>query len=123
VDRNLDKLQHRTRVAVVTNMDDDLLAQTELGRSFELVCTAEKARGYKPDGRLFRYLLQRAGCPKEAILHCGQSQHTDMIGAKPLGLRVAWINRRGVALAPQVPAPDHEFRGLDALYRYLSAGE
>jgi 2-haloacid dehalogenase len=35
-----------------------------------------------------------------------------MVGAKPLGIRVAWINRRGLALAPDVPKPDHELRGL-----------
>ena len=29
-----------------------------------------------------------------------------MVGAKPLGLTVAWINRRDVALDPSVPKPD-----------------
>lgn len=112
VDETLSALQRRTRLALVTNMDDNLLEQTELGRAFDLVCTSERARGYKPDGRLFRFLLQRAGCGPESLLHCGQSQHTDMVGAKPLGIRVAWINRRGVALAPEVPKPDYEFHGL-----------
>ena len=35
-----------------------------------------------------------------------------MVGAKPLGIRVAWINRRGLTLAPGVPKPDHELRDL-----------
>ncbi len=115
VDRVLDALQRRTRLAIVTNMDDDLLEQTHLGRSFDLICTAERARGYKPDGALFRHLLQRSGCGVESLLHCGQSQHTDMVGAKPLGIRVAWINRRGIALAPGVPKPDHEFAELASI--------
>ena len=29
-----------------------------------------------------------------------------MVGGKPLGLTIAWINRRGVALDPAVPRPD-----------------
>jgi 2-haloacid dehalogenase len=119
VDRVLTSLQRRTRVAVVTNMDDDLLAQTDLGRTFDLVCTAERARGYKPDGSLFRYLLRQAGCGVESLLHCGQSQHTDMVGAKPLGIRVAWINRRGVPLASSVPKPDYEFPDLESVLRLL----
>jgi 2-haloacid dehalogenase len=102
----LDRLAKRYRMAVVSNIDDDLLAATRLGRTFDLVCTAEKAKGYKPDGTLFRYLLAHAGCGRDDILHSGQSQFTDMVGGKPLGLTIAWINRRAVALDPSVPKPD-----------------
>jgi len=38
-----------------------------------------------------------------------------MVGAKPLGITVAWINRRGLTLAPGVPKPDYEFAGLQPL--------
>jgi 2-haloacid dehalogenase len=115
VDATLDRLRTRARLALVSNIDDDLLAQTDLGRRFDLVCTAERARGYKPDGALFRFLLAHGGADTGRLLHCGQSQHTDMVGAKPLGIRVAWINRRGLVLAPGVPKPDHELRNLDAV--------
>ena len=107
VTATLDRLGQRCRLAVVSNIDDDLLAATPLKRTFDLVCTAERARGYKPDGALFRYLLAHAGCGKDDILHSGQSQFTDMVGGKPLGLTIAWINRRNVALAPSVPRPDY----------------
>lgn len=102
----LDRLARTYKLAVVSNIDDDLLALTPLRRTFDLVCTAERARGYKPDGTLFRHLIAHAGVPKDEIFHSGQSQFTDMVGAKPLGLRVAWINRRGVTLSPDVPKPD-----------------
>ena len=49
------------------------------------------------------------------ILHSGQSQHTDMVGGKPLGLTVAWINRRNLDLHPSVPEPDHIFTDLRPL--------
>lgn len=93
--KTLDLLSNRYKLAIVSNIDDDLLATTPLKRTFDLVCTAERAKGYKPDGTLFRYLLANAGVERDEILHSGQSQFTDMIGAKPLGLTVAWINRRG----------------------------
>ena len=102
----LDRLAARHRLALVSNVDDDLLAATPLGREFDLICTAERARGYKPDGTLFRYLLAHAGVTVDEILHSGQSQLTDMVGGKPLGLTIAWINRRGIVLDAAVPKPD-----------------
>lgn len=108
------RLAKRRALAVVSNIDDDLFALTRVAKEFDfaIVATAERARGYKPDGALFRHLIAEAGklgIARDAILHMGQSQFTDMVGAKPLGLPVAWINRRGVALSPEVPAPDWIF--------------
>jgi 2-haloacid dehalogenase len=64
VPRTLDLLSRRYRLAVVSNIDDDLLELTPLRREFDLVCTAQRARGYKPDGALFRYLIDHAGAAK-----------------------------------------------------------
>lgn len=120
VERCLAAFKTRARLAVVSNIDDDLLAATRLPDLFDLVCTAERARGYKPDGTLFRYLLENAGVGRDDILHAGQSQFTDMVGAKPLGLAVAWVNRRGVALSSKVPRPDWSVRDLDGVAGLLS---
>lgn len=116
--RTLDRLSRRYRLAVVSNIDDDLLAQTPLRREFDLVCTAQRAHGYKPDGALFRYLIEHAGCAREEILHAGQSQFTDLVGGKPLGLTIAWINRRQIELDAAVPRPDFilsDIQSLDGL--------
>ena len=107
------------KLAVVSNIDDDLLQATPLGRTFDLVCTAERARGYKPDGTLFRYLASSSGLPISDIFHSGQSQHTDLVGGRPLGLTVAWINRRGLARAEGVPEPSYEFQQLRPLLDLL----
>ena len=106
VENTLARLGQTKRLAIVSNIDDELLARTRLPLGIDLVCTAERARGYKPDGTLFRYFIDQAGMAVADILHAGQSQFTDMVGAKPLGLTVAWINRRGVPLDPSVPRPD-----------------
>ena len=113
--RTLDRLSRRTRLAVVSNIDDDLLALTPLQREFDLVCTAQRARGYKPDGTLFRYLIGNAGCAKDEILHSGQSQFTDLVGGKPLGLTIAWINRRQIALDDSVPRSDFILSDIQSL--------
>lgn len=117
----LDRLARRFRLALVSNIDDDLLAATPLGRTFDLVCTAERAKGYKPDGTLFKYLIAHAGCEGEAILHSGQSQFTDMVGGKPLGLTIAWINRRSVELHRSVPKPDFELPNVAAVLGLVEA--
>ena len=49
----------------------------------------------------------------------GQSQFTDMVGGKPLGLTIAWINRRGVDLHPSVPRPDFIFADIASLVPLL----
>ena len=85
------------------------------------MCTAERARGYKPDGTLFRHLLTKGTLGVSDLLHSGQSQRTDMVGAKPLGITVAWINRRAVPLAADVPKPDYEFRDLGPLLELLGS--
>jgi 2-haloacid dehalogenase len=113
--RTLDLLSARYKLAVVSNIDDDLLALTPLQRNFDLVCTAQRAKGYKPDGTLFRYLIDKSGVGKDEILHAGQSQFTDLVGGKPLGLTIAWINRRGVALDASVPRPDYIFPDVQSL--------
>lgn len=115
----LEVLARHYRLALVSNIDDDLLNATPLGREFDLVCTAERARGYKPDGTLFRYLLKSSGMGVSEILHCGQSQFTDMVGGKPLGLTVAWINRRGLDLDASVPRPDLVLPSLTPLSELL----
>ena len=117
--RTLDRLSRRYRLAVVSNIDDDLLALTPLQRNFDLVCTAQRAKGYKPDGTLFRYLIAHAGCGRDEILHSGQSQFTDLVGGKPLGLTIAWINRRAIALDPSVPRPDFILPDIESLSRLV----
>ena len=121
--RTLDQLSRRYRLAVVSNIDDDLLALTPLKRNFDLVCTAQRARGYKPDGTLFRYLIENAGVAKDEILHSGQSQFTDLVGGKPLGLTIAWINRRQIELDTSVPRPDFIFPDIQSLSRVVHIEE
>ena len=122
VEETFSRLKRRFRLAVVSNIDDDLLAMTPLPKVFDVVCTAERARGYKPDGTLFRYLLANAGVERDELLHSGQSQFTDMVGAKPLGIAVAWINRRGVTLSSKVPKPDVQLPDIRSLIEIVGEG-
>jgi 2-haloacid dehalogenase len=120
VEATVATLARTMRIAVVSNIDDDLLAATRLPQQVGLVCTAQRARGYKPDGTLFRHLIASAGVPLTDMVHAGQSQRTDLIGGKPLGLTIAWINRRGVPLDADVPRPDYQFGDVASLLPLLT---
>jgi FMN phosphatase YigB (HAD superfamily) len=100
----LDTLGQNHQLAIVSNIDDDLLAATPLGREFDLVCTAQRARGYKPDGTLFRYLIAHSGVANDQILHVGQSQFTDLLGARQAELRVFSIAYNFIAHMPDSPS-------------------
>ena len=45
-----------------------------------------------------------------------------MVGAKLLGLTVAWINRRGIALSPNVPKPDFTLPDIQGLLTLVMPG-
>jgi 2-haloacid dehalogenase len=92
----LRRLKSRFRLAVISNTDDDLFAETAkpLQVPFDFVITAQQAKSYKPSHRNFELALERIGLPKEKILHCAQSVFHDVVPAKALGIANVWVNRR-----------------------------
>jgi hypothetical protein len=79
--------------------------------------TAESTMTGMPSRRqhVVRYVIDNAGCSKHKILHTGQSQFTDLVGGKPLGLAIAWINRRHIELDGSVPPHDFIFPDIQSL--------
>jgi 2-haloacid dehalogenase len=91
----LQRLGRRYRLAIISNIDDDLFEMTRpsLGSNFVHVTTAQQARCYKPGRKIFRMALENAGLPSERILHVGQSIYHDVVPAQSLGLATVWVNR------------------------------
>jgi 2-haloacid dehalogenase len=120
----LRRLKSRYRLAIVSNTDDDLFAETAklLAVPFDFVITAEQARSYKPSHRNFELALKRIGLPKQKILHCAQSLFHDIVPAKPLGIANVWVNRRAErkssgATVPADAKPDATVTSLEELAR------
>ena len=92
----LERLKKRYKLAIISNIDDDLFAQTRkfLGVEFDAVVTAEQAQSYKPSLRNFELALQRLGVGREELLHVGQSIYHDVIPAQSLGIATVWVNRK-----------------------------
>jgi 2-haloalkanoic acid dehalogenase type II len=108
------------KLAILSNVDRASFARSaeKLGNVFDAAYTAEEIGSYKPDLRNFRYMLdalKSAGFAQTDILHTAQSLFHDHAPANALGLRSAWIDRRGSAAGsgatPPPPASVHwDFR-------------
>ena len=92
----LQKLAQHYQLAVISNIDDDLFAETRkhLGVEFVAVITAQQARSYKPSINNFRLALQTLGVEPPHLIHAAQSVYHDVIPAQSLGINAVWVNRR-----------------------------
>ena len=93
----LKALKSRHKLAVISNVDDDLFAGTAdaLGLEFDVVVTAEQVRSYKPALRNFRVAAGRMGVDKERWLHVAESLYHDIEPANQLGTKCVWVNPPG----------------------------
>jgi 2-haloacid dehalogenase len=91
----LRQLKTRFRLAILSNVDDDLFGGTrpQLGVEFDEVITAQQAQAYKPSLKLFELALSRINAPAHRVLHVGQSIYHDVVPAQALGLATVWVNR------------------------------
>ncbi|MBZ5657076.1 MAG: haloacid dehalogenase type II [Acidobacteriia bacterium] len=114
----LRQLQKRYKLAVISNIDDDLFAETRkhLGVEFDFVITAQQARSYKPSLNNFQLALRGMGLAPDRLLHAGQSIYHDVGPAQSLGIASVWVNRksarpgvgavRAAAGRPDLEVPD-----------------
>jgi 2-haloacid dehalogenase len=91
----LRELEKHFRLAIISNVDDDLFAATrpQLEVKFSEVITAQQARAYKPTLKIFELALSRIGVPAQRVLHVGQSIYHDVVPAQSLALATVWVNR------------------------------
>ncbi len=124
---SLRALSSRYRLAIVSNVDDDLFAGSaaRLGVTFDEVVTAQQLRSYKPAPDHFHEVLRRLDLPMDRVLHVAQSLFHDIAPATELGFTTVWVNRRGGkegggATAPCTATPDFEVPDMKSLVALLS---
>ena len=106
----LTRLQSRYRLAILSNVDDDLFAQSQevIGVRFDAVITAQQARRYKPDLRNFHLARERMGVEDARWLHVGESLYHDVGPANLLGIDSVWVKRAdrggGTKITDAVPS-------------------
>ncbi len=113
-------LAGRYRLAVISNIDDDLFAATapRLGVSFDPVVTAEQARCYKPDPAIFELALRRLGVEPRRVAHVAEGV-TEIPPARRLGCATVWVRRHGRSARLLTEAPDLEVPDLRSLLPHL----
>lgn len=109
-------------VSIVSNIDDDQLAaiwsRLGLEAHVDAITTSEEARSCKPDARIFRLALEKAGDPApESVLFVGDSPWHDVAGANALGMTSVLI---GSPPPEGGPAPHHVIGSLRELLAIAS---
>jgi 2-haloacid dehalogenase len=107
------------KLAVFSNTDDDILAQTvkQFGVRLDVMLTAEQVKAYKPDERVLLEGAKRLGLQPSQILHCSFSPYHDLEPARKLGFRTFYVDRKGFGES-EVPV-DFQGRDLRALAALL----
>jgi 2-haloacid dehalogenase len=90
------QLQKDYKLAVISNIDDNLFAETQklLGIDFHEVVTAQQAGSYKPSTNNFEIALHRLAISSKDLLHAAQSIYHDVVPARSLGIATVWVNRK-----------------------------
>jgi 2-haloacid dehalogenase len=83
------------RLAVLTNCDEDLFAITHrlFKVPFDLVLTAERIRGYKPERWHFSGFEKLTRVVRPNWVHVANSWYHDIAPARTLGVRHVWLDR------------------------------
>ena len=81
----LQSMQARYKLAIISNVDDDLFAGTaaNLGIAFDAVITSQQVSSYKPDLRNFYAAAERMAVEKGKWLHVGESLYHDIGPGQP----------------------------------------
>lgn len=105
-------------LAVLSNgspaMLDAALRHADLAGHFPAVLSADAARTYKPDPRVYALAPAALGLPAAQILFVSANPW-DAVGAAACGFPVAWVNRDGRPFDTHGAAPTLEVRSLAQL--------
>ena len=110
-------IQASWRTGVLSNADDSYLMPllSRLGWKFDAVLSSEGARAYKPLPSPFKQVIAMLGIAPQEAIYVGDTLYDDVVGAKGVGMRAAWVNRHGALPEPQLTMPDYQVRSLKEL--------
>lgn len=96
------------KMGVISNFDSrlfGLLEELGIANYFQYVTISSHAPAAKPDSRIFRTALQKAGVGERHCLHAGDRLEDDVKGAKAAGLQAVLYD------------PDERFAADEAIFR------
>ena len=115
----LEALRGRFVLGLLTN-GNTYPERCGLPETFDFAVFGQDHGTKKPDPKLFRIALARAGCAPHHLLHVGDSLENDVGGANGVGARSVWLNRTGRANDTTL-VPTHVITSLVALRAIVGA--
>ena len=121
-------LARRYRLGIVSNFDYAPTARWILERErvaglFGAVVVSADVGWRKPKPTIFEAAFRRLGIGPADALFVGDRADIDVVGAKAVGMAVAWLNPSGEPAPPGLPAPEYELKSLAELERILAPVE
>lgn len=112
------------KMALVSNFDHAPTARHILHQSggaahFHYVSISDEHTWRKPHPKIFTDALSALGAEPQEALFVGDSPQDDIIGAKGIGMDVAWVNASGAALPASVPTPEYTVQAIPQLQPIL----
>lgn len=122
------RLVPRYRLGIVSNFDYAPTAHWILERErvaglFQAVVVSADVGWRKPKPAIFEVAFRRLGIGPADALFVGDRADIDVVGAKAVGMAVAWLNPSGEPAPPGLPAPEYELKSLAELEWILAPGE
>lgn len=111
----LQRLRPRYRLGALSNGNADI-ARVGLAPLFSFAISASQFGCAKPHPSTFRAAAAAAGVTPAELVHVGDDPHSDVAGARALGVPAVWVNRHDAPWPPEAGArPVLEIRTLDEL--------
>jgi 2-haloacid dehalogenase len=107
----------RHPIALLSNIDDDVLAATRVGHDVDERITSQRAGSFKPARAIYDHARSALG---DDLVHVPASAR-DVHGSLAAGLRVVRVVRPGYQVDPAGPQPEHEVDDLRDLPSALRA--
>lgn len=104
------QLAARYRLGIIANQPaqmKDVLEERGLLPYFDVVALSDALQLYKPDPALYQWALDASGLPPENTLMVGDRIDNDVIPAKKVGMKTAWLR---LGYENRTWTPDTEFQ-------------
>jgi len=109
-------------LGLLSNIRRDMQAICErmgVARYVEFALTSEEVGFEKPHPAIFMEALKRANVAPAQAIHIGDQYHSDVVGARGVGIHALLLDRDGISTAP----PDcPRIKDLGEVVRYLAPG-
>ena len=122
----LRKLHESFKIGIIANQSPgskERLKQYGLLENIDLVVASAEEGIAKPDVRIFKIALERAGCSAGEAAMIGDRLDNDIVPANKLGMHTIWIKqgiRRFASPVLDLEQPELAFDNLTDLYKTLT---